>query len=94
LGDPGAASYIAWDSLADRNMTWQDHITVDPNVCHGKACFTGTRVLVSVVLDSLAAGESIDEVLTDFPSITRDGVLAAIAYASELSKDRVLDIPA
>jgi len=38
-------------------MVWQDRISVDPSVCHGKACIKGTRVMVSVVLDSLAAGE-------------------------------------
>ncbi len=41
-------------------MQWQDRVSVDPNICHGKACITGTRVMVSVVLDNLAAGESPD----------------------------------
>ncbi|MEM8995010.1 MAG: DUF433 domain-containing protein [Acidobacteriota bacterium] len=62
-------------------MKWQDHITTDPGVCHGKACFRGTRVLVSVVLDGLAAGVSQAEVLEDYPSIRRESLRAAIAYA-------------
>ncbi len=51
-------------------MRWQEHITVDPNVCHGKACVRGTRVMVSVVLDNLAAGQSVDEILESYPSLS------------------------
>ena len=65
-------------------MRWQEHITVDPNVCHGKACIRGTRVMVSVVLDNLAAGQSVDEILESYPSLSEIGVQAAIAYAAEL----------
>lgn len=43
-------------------MGWQSRITVDPNVCHGKACIKGTRIMVSVVLDNLASGLSRDEI--------------------------------
>ena len=53
-------------------MDWQKHISVDPQVCHGKACIRGTRVMVSVVLDNLAAGLSVDEVLQSYPSLTRE----------------------
>ena len=51
-------------------MNWQDRITVDPHVCHGKVCIKGTRVMVSVVLDNLAAGVSRDEIL-NHPSLIR-----------------------
>ena len=67
-------------------MNWRDHITVDPNVCHGKPCFSGTRVLVSVVLDNLAAGESKDSVLASYPALTENAIAAALAYAAELAK--------
>jgi uncharacterized protein (DUF433 family) len=50
-------------------MNWGNYVTVDPEICHGKACITGTRVLVSVVLDNLAAGVSIDEKLRSYPSL-------------------------
>jgi uncharacterized protein (DUF433 family) len=69
-------------------MNWRERITVDPAVCHGKACIRGTRVMASVVLDNLATGLDIDEVLVSYPSLTRDDVLAAIAYASDLGRDR------
>ncbi|MBN1852523.1 MAG: DUF433 domain-containing protein [Pirellulales bacterium] len=73
-------------------MNWRDHITVDPSVCHGKACIRGTRVMVSVVLDNLAAGVSIDEILKSYPSLRHEQVQAAIAYAAELARDRVVGL--
>lgn len=75
-------------------MKWQDFISVDPLVCHGKACIKGTRIMVSVVLDNLAAGLSVDEILTSYPALTREAVQAAIAYAAELTRERIVPIPA
>ena len=74
-------------------MDWQKYISVDPQVCHGKACIHGTRVMVSVVLDNLAAGLSVDEVLQSYPSVTREAVSAAIAYAAELAREREVAMP-
>ena len=71
-------------------MSWQERITVDPNVCHGKACVKGTRVMVSVVLDNLAAGVSVEQILEDYPSLTRDDVQAAMQYAAELARERLV----
>lgn len=75
-------------------MDWRDHITVDPHVCHGKACIKGTRVPVSVVLDNLAAGLSAEELTQSYPSLTTDDVRATLAYAAELASERVHTIPA
>ncbi len=75
-------------------MDWRKYITVDPNICHGQACFTGTRIMVSVVLDNLAASASVDEILESYPSLTREAVLAAMSYAAELARERVLSMPA
>ena len=75
-------------------MNWREHITVDPQVCHGKACITGTRVLVSVVLDNLAAGLTAEEVTQSYPSVTTENVRAVLAYAADLAGERVLSIPA
>jgi len=74
-------------------MNWQDYITVDPGVCHGKACIKGTRIMVSVVLDNLAAGLTIDEIVRSYPSLSREAVQAAIAYAAELTRERVVAMP-
>ena len=75
-------------------MNWQDYITVDPNVCHGKACIKGTRIMVSVILDNLAADLTPDEILRSYPSLDREAVQAAITYAAELARERVVAIPA
>lgn len=75
-------------------MDWRKLITVDPNVCHGRPCFVGTRVLVSVVLDNMAAGVPNEEILASYPSLNDAHLRAAIAYAAELAKERVLPIPA
>ena len=75
-------------------MKWQDYITVDPNVCHGIACFFGTRIMVSVVLDNLAAGLTPDEILKSYPSLNLEAVHAAIAYAAELARERIVALSA
>lgn len=74
-------------------MTWQNHITVDPTICHGKACVKGTRILVSVVLDNLAEGLSVDEIKASYPSLTKESVQATIAYAAELAHERIVAMP-
>ena len=51
-------------------MNWQDFITVDPNVCHGKACIKGTRVMVTVILDNLAAGLDAEEIVKSYPTVS------------------------
>jgi len=61
-------------------MNWQDYITVNPNICHGQACIKGTRVMVSVVMDNLAAGLTPDELIQSYPGLTRDAIQAAITY--------------
>jgi uncharacterized protein (DUF433 family) len=73
-------------------MSWQDHITVDPNVCHGQACIKGTRVMVSVVLDNLAADVSHEDIFKSYPAVTSADIQAALAYAAELARDRVLPL--
>jgi len=70
-------------------MNWQERITADPNVCHGKACIRGTRVMVSVVLDNLAAGESAEEIMRGY-HLEREDIQAAIAYAAELARETVV----
>ena len=74
-------------------MRWQDYITVDPAVCHDRACIRGTRIMVSVVLDNLAAGLTTDEIVRSYPSLSREAVQAAIAYAAELGRERVVAMP-
>ena len=77
-----------------RRASWRDHITVDPLVCYGKACIKGTRVMVSVVLDNLAAGLTPDEIRQSYPSVGYEAIQAVIAYAAELAREWVVAIPA
>lgn len=74
-------------------MDWQERITVDPAICHGKACIKGTRVMVSVILDNLAANVSPDEILESYPSLNREDIQAAVSYAAELARERVIVLP-
>ena len=75
-------------------MDWNDHITVDANVCHGNACIKGTRIMVSVVLDNLAAGLTTEDILHSYPSLTRESILASISYAADLARERIISMPA
>lgn len=75
-------------------MKLSDYITVDSAVCHGKACIKGTRVMVSVILDNLAAGISPEHIQREYPSVSEQAIRAAIAYAAELSHERILALPA
>jgi len=75
-------------------MGWQERIVVDPLICHGKACIRGTRIMVSVVLENLAAGLSTEEILASYPSLDKEAVQAAIIYAAELTRERVVGMSA
>ena len=68
-------------------------ISVDPNVCFGKPCIRGTRIWVCLLLDFLASGMTLEELLEEYPQLTRDDVLAAIAYGAEMSRSRFVDLP-
>jgi len=71
-------------------MTWRERITSDPNVCHGRACIKGTRIMVSVVLDNLAVGRSIEQVMSSYPSLLREDVQATIGYAADLAREQTI----
>lgn len=61
-------------------------ISIDPNVCHGKPVVKGTRVLVGNILGALGAGDTVEQVLQDYPNISREDVLAAMEFAGQLSR--------
>lgn len=69
-------------------------ISVDPNVCFGKPCIRGTRIWVSLLLDFLASGMSIEEILSEYPQLTEEDVRAAIAYGAEMARERYVEIRA
>ncbi len=69
---------------------WHQHITIDPDVCHGKPTVRGTRIMVSVILDNLADGLTPEEVTAEYPPLTVPDVRAAIAYAAQLAREEDL----
>jgi uncharacterized protein (DUF433 family) len=70
-------------------MNWRERISVDSQICHGKACVRGTRVMVSVVLDNLAADEPVDAIMKGY-HVEREDVEACIQYAAELARETVI----
>lgn len=69
-------------------------ITIDPYVCFGKPCIRGRRIWVSLILDFLASGMAPEEILEKYLDLTREDILACIAYAADMARDRYLEIPA
>ena len=75
-------------------MDWREHIMVDVGRQGGQPCLRGTRVPVYVILDNLAAGESEETILGEYPSLTRAHIRASLAFAAELARERIVPIPA
>jgi uncharacterized protein (DUF433 family) len=76
----------------DMDMDWRDRISVDPNICHGKVCIKGTRIMVSVILDNLADGETTESITSSY-HLDPEEIQAALHYAAELARDRVVALP-
>jgi uncharacterized protein (DUF433 family) len=74
-------------------MDLLQRISVDPLVCAGKPCIRGTRIWVSLLLDFLASGTSMEEILEQYPQLKREDLLAVIAYGAEMSRERFVDLP-
>lgn len=74
-------------------LEWQERISVNPQVCHGKACIRGTRVMISVILDNLAAGITHEELLQSYPSLGESDIQAALGYAAELAREGTAELP-
>ena len=73
--------------------TLLDRISIDPAICGGKPCIKGTRLWVSLILDFLADGLTEAELVADYPQLTHQDVMAAIAYGAEMSRERILPVP-
>ena len=70
-----------------------DRISIDPAICGGKPCIRGTRIWVSLNSDMLAAGTTEAELIAEYPQLTHEDVLAAIAYGAEAARERVIPVP-
>jgi uncharacterized protein (DUF433 family) len=68
-------------------------ISIDPNLCFGKPCIRGHRIWVSLILDLLAGGATVEELLEEYPGIEREDIFACIAYGAEMARDYYVEIP-
>jgi len=59
-----------------------ERITIDPNICHGQACIKGARIPVHQIIHMMANGDTIEELVKEYPSLTRDDILACLDYAA------------
>ncbi|MCC6965220.1 MAG: DUF433 domain-containing protein [Nitrospira sp.] len=75
-------------------MDWKAYISTDPQITHGAVCFRGTRIPVSVVLDNLASGETLEPILDHYSSLRPEHISAALGYAADLARERIVPIPA
>jgi uncharacterized protein (DUF433 family) len=70
----------------------RERITIDPNICHGQACIKGTRIPVHQIIGMLANGDTIDDLLKEYPSLQREDILACLDYAASLAEEHVTPI--
>jgi uncharacterized protein (DUF433 family) len=70
-----------------------DRISINPDICFGKPCIRGHRIWVSLILDFLANGASVEDILQDYPQLEEPDIMACIAYGAEMSRERFVDIP-
>lgn len=68
-------------------------ISIDPNICFGKPCIRDHRIWVSLVLDFLASGMTMEELLEEYPGLEAADIYACIAYGAEMARERYVEIP-
>ncbi len=79
--------------MTDPNTNaYMDRLQTDPAICDGQVCIKGTRIPVSLILEMLAGGDTIEDVLRGYPTITREDVAAALAYGAKLAHERILPL--
>lgn len=69
-----------------------ERISIDPNICHGQACVRGTRIPVHQIVRMLANGDTVEDLLAEYPSLTREDIMACLDYAAELAEEQVTPI--
>jgi uncharacterized protein (DUF433 family) len=87
---------FGYASNAMKNLTREEllhRIWIDPARCGGKPCIRGHRIWVSLILDLLASGSPVEEILADYPGLAEEDIRACIAYGSEMSRERYVDLP-
>jgi uncharacterized protein (DUF433 family) len=89
----GFAQKVERESQSGRG-TMNGRIVIDPKVCHGQACIKGTRIPVHQILGMLANGDTIEELLEEYPALTRQDILACLDYAAVLAEEQVTPLEA
>jgi len=78
--------------MSDRGQLLK-RVSVNPNVCCGKPCIRGTRIWVSLIVDNLAEGIPEAELLAAYPQLQPEDIRAALAYAAEMTRERIIPLP-
>jgi uncharacterized protein (DUF433 family) len=71
-----------------------ERISINPNICHGQACVKGTRIPVHQIVHMLANGDTVEDLLAEYPSLTREDIMACLDYAAELAEEQVTPLQA
>ena len=71
-----------------------NRLSIDPNICHGQACVKGTRIPVHQIVRMLANGDTVEGLLVEYPSLSREDIMASLDYAAELAEEQVTPIQA
>jgi uncharacterized protein (DUF433 family) len=97
--EPRRAAWIKSDTICDVHIlsghivnAHLNRISIDPLVCFGQPCIKGTRIWVSLIIDLLAEGLSEQEILSEYPQLKRDDILAALAYGAEMAREHIIPI--
>lgn len=69
-----------------------ERITIDPKICHGQACIKGTRIPVYQIIRMMASGDTMEELLKDYPSLTMEDIYACLDYAALLTEEQIAPI--
>ena len=75
--------------MVHRRVDWRDRITVSPDLHHGEPCIKGTRIPVKIIIGSMADGMTPEEIMAAYPQLTREDILAALAYAARMLHDDI-----
>ena len=69
-----------------------ERISIDPRICHGQACVKGTRIPVHQVIRMLANGDTLDDLLKEYPSLRREDIFACLDYVASLAEEQVTPV--
>ncbi|MCS6830039.1 MAG: DUF433 domain-containing protein [Armatimonadota bacterium] len=78
--------------MAEHGYRLYERISIDPKICHGQACIRGTRIPVHQIVRMLANGDTIEDLLQEYPSLEREDILAALQYVADLAEEGVISL--